>query len=458
MFPLILYFSILLAIIIAVWRTPSIAIAAILCMYGLEQWAQSVHPFFSTYHSLTNLAIGGILVLALAMLLLKNKPVLSHYPRTGWLTLLLLMYTLISIIWSPIPELGYTAWGKQWPYLITIILLSPLLITSTEGLRTGFMALLPLGTILILLLLLHSNWTVRGVELVIEGGQTVRGNPLAVAQMAGYVMLCVVLLNFHGSSRIWQYGRWLIVAACMALAVKAGARGQFFSMLIVSLAFLPFSRRIVKPGQFFVVFAGMLALAGIGFWALDYFMPTDVTATRWGSTGLENDLSSRLEDAFRLLDHWSRSPLTLLFGLGNTASYDPRIIGFYSHIVPLEILGEEGLIGFGLFASIIIMTIRSLIRTRRLIVDEAEGRGTLAALGAMFVFELVLSLKQGSMVGSPFLFAFIIMIGKYEELMRYKFQQSSTRSSPKRNTSLIYTKAKSSTHMTNSGIKPASTL
>ncbi len=457
MLPIILYCAILLVTVVAVFRAPGVAIAAILCMLGLEQWAQSVHPFFSTYHILTNIAIGGILLLALAILFLKNKPIFSHYPQTGWLALLLLMYSLVSVLWSPVPDLGFAVWGKLWPYLITIILLSPLLITSPGNLRAGLTALLPLGTLLVLLLLLHSNWTYRGVELVLEGGRTVMGNPLAIAQMAGYVMLSVVLLNFHGSSRVWQYGRWLVAAICMALAVKAGARGQFFSMLIVGLAFLPFSRHTAKPGQFFVLFTGMIVLAGIGYWTLDFVMPTDVTATRWDSNKLGHDLSGRLDNAILLLDHWSRSPWTILFGLGNSASYDPRIIGIYPHIVPLEVLGEEGVIGFVLFIALIAMTFRSLIRTRLLILDNTQERGTLAALGAMFVFELLLSLKQGSMAGSIFLFAFAIMIGKYQELIRRGAHEESTAvalSPLRKEVSLIYEKTKAKhTNMHNGGVK-----
>lgn len=422
MLPIFIYFAILIAAIIAVSRHPSIAIAMILCMYGLEQWAQSAHPFFSTYHQLTNLAVGSIVVLGLTVQFMRKKPIFSGYSLSGWLTIFLFIYALISILWSPISGLALNIWSGQWPYLLTLVMLSPLLISSPESLRIGLMGLLPVGTLLILLLLFYSHWTFRGVELAEQGGRTVMGNPLAVSEMAAYLMLCVVLLHFNGMSRIWQYGRWFIAGCCLVLAVKSGSRGQFFTMLVIGVLFLPFSRTIRNPLQLIVLLIGMLLLGGMGILALDYFSPAG--GARWLSSRMESDIAGRFDNALRLLHHWSQSPLTMLFGLGNTASYDPGIIGFYPHIVPLEILGEEGILGFSIYIGIIILSFRSLIRTRKLIVKNKSQLGALAALGAMFVFQLVISLKQGSMLYSAYLFTFSVMIGKYEEVIRKELRHS----------------------------------
>jgi hypothetical protein len=104
--------------------------------------------------------------------------------------------------------------------------------------------------------------------------------------------------------------------------------------------------------------------------------------------------------------------MTILFGLGNSASYDPHIIGMYSHIVPLEVLAEEGIIGFGLFLSI-----RSINQAYKYVKNDQEYRGLLATISATFLFSFILSLKQGNMFGSLDLFMIAIILGKFEKIM-----------------------------------------
>jgi len=396
-------------------KYPPVALAALLCLFALKQWAQSVNAFFSLHGTLTNYLVASIVIVALVVMFFRNKPILASYPPAGWLVLALFSYSLMSILWVSNPEITYKVWLIELPYIITIILLSPLLISSTESISEGLMAFLPLGTLLALLLLFTSKWTDRGVELMGISRLRSQGNPLAVAEMAGYLMSAVVLLNFKGKWRTWQFLRWFIAAACLALAAKSGSRGQFFTMMLAAAVYLPMSRRITNPLHVVVLIVGLTFLAILGDWAFHSF--STAGDLRWQTAKMQQDVSGRFTAAFKLLEVWYKSPSAIMFGLGNSASFDPSIIGFYPHVVPLEILGEEGIVGFFLFLTSIGITLRSIFRSYKIVRFDSSKRGILAVIGAIFSFELLLCLKQGSMFGSPYLFAFMIILGKYELLL-----------------------------------------
>jgi len=107
----------------------------------------------------------------------------------------------------------------------------------------------------------------------------------------------------------------------------------------------------------------------------------------------------RFEVVTRLLDYWvDKGPFNWLVGLGNSSSY--RIVGFYPHNVPAEVLAEEGLIGFALLAAFVFSV---LFRSGKMMFSadvEIESRVNLGILMAIFCFEGILTLKQGSMIGN----------------------------------------------------------
>ena len=75
-------------------------------------------------------------------------------------------------------------------------------------------------------------------------------------------------------------------------------------------------------------------------------------------------------------------------------------MGFYPHNVPVEILAEEGLLGICLYLGFCFAV---LFRAGRLIFSEyleQDTRVNLGVLLALFCFEGILTLKQGSLLGS----------------------------------------------------------
>ena len=120
-----------------------------------------------------------------------------------------------------------------------------------------------------------------------------------------------------------------------------------------------------------------------------------------------------------VLREWaSGSPFTWIFGLGSSASFSDTLLGGYPHLVAAEALAELGVIGFSLLMTIWVLTAKNLWKLGRRLAEFPEERGLVAVLGALFLFELVLTFKQGSLLGNYFSFGFAMMIGRLEIVTR----------------------------------------
>jgi hypothetical protein len=102
----------------------------------------------------------------------------------------------------------------------------------------------------------------------------------------------------------------------------------------------------------------------------------------------------------------------MLFGLGNSSAI--TLLSIYPHITGIEVLAEEGLLGAVIYISIIILTFRSVSRVVRTLGERQRERHAVAMLVGLFVFELVLSWKQGTLLSSVYVFAYSIMLGRID--------------------------------------------
>jgi hypothetical protein len=133
-------------------------------------------------------------------------------------------------------------------------------------------------------------------------------------------------------------------------------------------------------------------------------------ADRWSADRVSGDVGGRTAMALELLAASTRDVGTLFFGLGNSASFD--LLGVYPHIVALEILGEEGLLGLALFIALLAVMARRLFGLLGTSARAPADRAVFAALLASVVFHLLLSFKQGSLLGSPYLLMHAMLVGR----------------------------------------------
>jgi hypothetical protein len=409
---IVIYSVIVLALLVAIYRAPVVAMAPVMCMFGLEQWAQTMVPFFTENKSFTNVMAGLLVVFGLFLTYLRRRDISLSYSMVAWLVLILFFYAFTSsLMWAPNVEKGLELWAKRLPYIATIVVAAPLLIRSTGDFQRICWSVLLLGATVTILMLIYGQWSGRHLALAGMEDWEEGGNPLAAAQMAGYVALAAIFLNSRRMAPPYQVVRWLLVGACLMLAAKSGSRGQFYGILLVAAVFLLFTAPSKGMRGAFWATAGLGSVLALGGWVLDSI----AEGNRWTVEGMGESSSIRWYAITRVLGHWYSSPGAFFFGLGNSASYDERIHGGYPHVVPLEILGEEGLVGFGLFLAIVFLAMRSFVRVYRLMKHDDYNRGALLVLGAWFSYDLVLSLKQGSMLGSLLLFLFAIMLNQYEK-------------------------------------------
>lgn len=395
-------------------RKPAAALAAVLCTYGLEQWAQSQSSFFVEHTALTNIVTGLIVVLGVSLRALRGTPLVASYPRIGLMVLALFLYAALSVFWSVDLSVSTAQWARAWPYLVALVVLPPLLVTDLEDLRTGFMATLVLGSIIILLLLLTSDWGGRRIILQKTGwwSRTEKGgSPLALASLAGYVSLICLLMNFHGLGRIWQLIRWGVIAASLFVCFQSGSRGQLIALAAAAITFLPLSRRMRSVKGFLATAISLTVLFVAISWAFDQLTHEQTRRWEWDRM-VKSYQSNRVQMSLTLLQHWAAGgPLRWLVGLGNSASWSPAILGIYPHVVAVEVLAELGLIGLTMYTGVVAGTLVALRRLARSVRDHPTARGVTSALGALFLFELILTFKQGSMLGNQLLFAFATIIG-----------------------------------------------
>jgi len=412
-------------LLITLWKYPGVALAGVLCMFGLEQWGQATTTFFAQHHTATNYLIGGILVLAiLAQGFKSGFSFLSGYPTIGWLILVLFLYAFASTQWAPRPSISLDLWNARWPYIVSMIVLSPLLITQTRDLRSVNIGLLIIGGLLVVLLLFFVKWDHRRIVLDHE-----LGNPLAVSSMAGMIVLVAVLTDPWPNAKLWFPVKWVLVGLSLALIVKSATRGQLLATFLACVACWPISRRLANLRQF-AVLGSIVGFLGVATgWALQEFSSQQVyggSGSRWSEHSAQEDISGRLSNAIFLVRLAFESPDTLLIGLGNSAAYDPRLLGIYPHFVPLEVLAEEGLIGFGLYVLILFYILAGTVRTLRLVSEKPSERLLLGGLAGLCLFTLLLSFKQGSLLLNLEPFMLAIMLGRYEHALHRAYSQDST--------------------------------
>lgn len=412
---LLAYGSICFFLIVVSLKHPAVAIAGVLCMFGLEQWGQATTRFFAQHQSATNLLMGGILLFALTIQFIrKGLDLFEGYPLVGWLTIAFFLYAFTSTQWAPRPDLSLNLWASRWPYLVTVVLLCPLLITEAQDIRAANAGLALIGGLLAVLLLFFVKWESRRIVL-----DSTLGNPLAIAAMAGLVVVILILADPWPRSAIWFPLKWAFVALALALIVRSGSRGQLLGVLVACLLCWPISRGLRNVKQFAVLAVVVLFIGVSISWTMQEFWGQEVASGkgRWNEHSAQQDVSGRIDNALLMVEIAAESPTSLLFGLGNSAAYDRRILGIYPHFLPLEVLAEEGVFGFVLYGVIFVLTLRSCHRGFQLSQGDSNLRMLLGGLLGMYLFMVILSLKQGSLLVNLEPFMLGIGLGRFEKIL-----------------------------------------
>ncbi|MCI0559014.1 MAG: hypothetical protein MN733_11000, partial [Nitrososphaera sp.] len=336
MIVLLVYGAIVGALALSTIRHPATAIAGVICVFGLEQWAQGSHLFFVQHQSITNYIIGFIVLLGLAKKIYRGQPILSGYPAVGLLVFTLFLYALVSTRWAPYPEQSLSGLLSQGPYIITNIFLSPLLFSNGEDLSRALRATLALGAVLVFLLLFTVEWEYRSI---VFPGADHNGNPAAIGSLGGTIFLLAAYFTWN-RFKLLNVLKWVVVILGLMLAIRSGSRGQALGAVIALLAFWPVAYPLRNLRAYLLLGLGIVLIAVAISWGVDTFWSG---SKRWTEEGMADSADGRLYRSAKIYEYWFTTPATIFFGVGNSASR--YLIGTYAHVLPADILCEEGIAG-----------------------------------------------------------------------------------------------------------------
>lgn len=399
-----------LAALMVVWR-PATVLGWVVITYAFEGWLQSQSTYFVSNTSLHNFVTGLLILLAVVVQFVrKQRQAASGADNvTAWILFALFAWSAASTLWSIDRGETIAIWRSTLIYNVTFIALLPLVFYDLRDVRDGLFSTLFLGAGCCALMLFAAPWLNRGLELSAPIGDSRMTNPLQIATLGGVVLLLAVTLHPMRSTKALRIVQWALVPLALAVMIKTGSRGQFFGAVVLGIAFFPMSRQLRDVPRFLGVALGLVVLTGVS-----WFVAKEIgLGPRFASREMADVLvGTRIRYALDLGAAWlSAGPFYWVVGLG-TASAGAETDASYIHNVPLEILFELGIVGAGLFAGVVLSTIFHGLRLWRLSRNFQDARGVTAALLAVTLFYAVLSLKQGSMLGSPMLFASFLIVAR----------------------------------------------
>lgn len=396
------YFLIFLVIVMtaASFRRPGITAGLMWSMFALEQLLQQGNDFLLYRTSLVNVSLTAIAGVMVMYAFWNGKFHNFVLPREAVAMALILVLAAVSYYWAISQKDTLEQLTLTWPYIVAFAILTPLCTMDDRETRAAINTTVWFGG---LVLLGHavSNYGYRGVILDSFRGKDIEANPLAVATYAGYVGICALFASYGQRLNPLGLVRLAILLLAGYMIIRSGSRGQLVGLAAVCMVWLPITTRATVKRSTIVAIIMAIGLVALGIWVIEKYE----WSGRWDWDKIREARTGRWEMCADLLEYWGKSDaMRWLFGLGNSASF--RVVGFYPHNTPAEVLAEEGIVGMAIFAYFCLSVgFRGLL----MMYDEklpVLSRSNLGVLLALFSYEFILGLKQGSLLGSYNFFCF----------------------------------------------------
>ncbi len=91
------YVIVLFSLALACLVRPAVAVTAVICMFGLDQWGQSSGAAIASNSAFTNIVVGVLVLLSLGTGVLQGKRLFRNLPAAYWLCIALFGYALASL-------------------------------------------------------------------------------------------------------------------------------------------------------------------------------------------------------------------------------------------------------------------------------------------------------------------------------------------------------------------------
>ncbi|MEZ6128493.1 MAG: hypothetical protein R3C59_07405 [Planctomycetaceae bacterium] len=379
-----------------------VALGLVWSLYVLEQLLQQSTPILLQQKYLTNVIVAGVVTLASIQAILRG--VLRQRSVPGQLIALLVLMTLcaVSSLWSISPNDTRHQLLCHAPYLITFVFITPICANDRMAITSALDVTIKFGGLIILGLAV-SNLGVRGVVLnLYSNGRLNEGNPLEIASYGSTVALCAVLLAFSREKRfLFRLALMTVAGLGLYITVRSQSRGQLLAALVSLLIWLPLINGVAARNSRLFAACAACAVCIAVFFA----MQESSFSNRWNGQNLKIAAESRLEPVTRVLTAYRDAGLTnWLVGLGNSASF--KLANCYPHNVPVEVLVEEGILGVLAFIYFSLSVLHSGWKVLSSESISPAARFNIGTMLALFTFHGLLTLKQGSLLGSAFYLSF----------------------------------------------------
>ena len=397
---------------------PRWAILFILVLYPLEQLLTTASPFFANNTKVLNIIVGGLAVAGgLSAAFAGRKPFRGYFNSLWFSIVLLFLIGVVGIVFAPDKEVSTAALIHAIPYLGLMLFFPGLLVSKLEDFRCLIVPTMIVGMAIIVLILLSPKTAMFGGRLGIEGTGGADGpeilNPLATAGLGGTIVIFGMLYKPQKAVAMTNLIRAGAITVGLIIALLSGSRGQLLGAVFCGVVMFPFARQIKNFVQFITVAAS--AGIGLGFVMLVLnFATTRDAAARWSSGSLTEGVGARQQMITTILSEWITRPTAIVQGLGTSSFEYYYTLGDapYVHNMPVQILTENGLIGFIVLLIIMIMSVRASKSLLQYYKDDPRELSTVAVLVAFCMYQFLLSLKQGSWFGSSAPFWTFLILAK----------------------------------------------
>ncbi len=417
------------------WQNAIFPFVLIVFLNAFEWWLRLREPFFFAHKDLLDIFFVLLVGLSLAH---HALPDLKQHLRLNNVEIalaLVIAYSCLSFTWSTgaeIIQLREPNFVKNalLNYVIYLFMLPMLFRASLD--KHGFERDLTLvGLSVLPLITLTTDWQNRGATYLFtvhdpETDEVAASlNPLNLAFFAS-VMICFAVCYMRKSFRsILTLG--VVMALAFYLLIETQSRGQLFSTILCLPLIVLFLRPTFRTRYLLVVGPLLLlpftAVAlNIGTIAISFLEVTGFSQsylTRLTAATMEQDWAVRMNQVRAVAEAWSTSPGAILFGLGTASSFAHA--GAYIHNVTLEVLFEQGIIIFMLFAFVVVRTLAAIAIMLDINGLTNDDRRLAVFFSALYVILLIVSMKQGSLYKTPNLIMIMLFCTILAEHLKRKY-------------------------------------